>query len=78
MPASSPTSPSLGAPVVRRVARGMLLGFGLVLVTVALVGLIDRQLDPFDADPWWYLGLIGLVGVLLALGSPRSGRVPTD
>jgi len=56
----------------------MLLGFGLVVMTVALVGLIDRQLDPFDADPWWYLGLIGLIAVLLALGSPRSGRVPTD
>ena len=77
MPASSPTS-SLGAPVARRVVRGMLLGFGLVVMTVALVGLIDRQLDPFDADPWWYLGLIGLIAVLLALGSPRSGRVPTD
>jgi hypothetical protein len=71
----TPSSPT-AAP--RRVVRGMLLIFGIGVMTVALVGLMDQRLDPFDADPWWYVGLVGLVAVLFALGSPRSGRIPDE
>lgn len=66
------------APVVRRAARGTLLVVGLVLITRALVGLVDTHLAVSRAAPWWYLGVIGLVAVLLALGSPWSGRDPGD
>jgi hypothetical protein len=51
---------------------------GLVLITRALVGLVDTHLAVSRASPWWYLGVIGLVAVLLALGSPWSGRAPGD
>jgi hypothetical protein len=51
---------------------------GLVLITRALVGLVDTHLAVSRVAPWWYLGVIGLVAVLLALGSPWSGRDPGD
>jgi hypothetical protein len=61
---------------LRRVARVTVLVVGLALMTRALVGLMDEHLDVARAAPWWYLGVIGLVAVALALGSPRTGRAP--
>jgi Na+-transporting NADH:ubiquinone oxidoreductase subunit NqrB len=60
------------------VARGVLLVLGLVATTVAFVELVDVKLSLAHVAPWWYLGLIGIAAVLLALGSPRRARLPGD
>jgi hypothetical protein len=66
------------ATVMRRAARGLLLGFGVVVSMLAFVGLLDDKLELADIEPWWYLALIGVVAVLLALGSPWAGGVSND
>lgn len=63
---------------MRAVARAALLGFGLIVVTVALVELIGVQLALTKVAPWSYVGLVGLAAVLAALGSPRSRRIGHD
>ena len=70
--------PAASRPTRFVVARGILLAFGVVITTVAFVGLVETKLLLADAAPWWYLGLVGLAAMLIALGSPRNGRVPTD
>jgi hypothetical protein len=66
------------ATVMRHAARGLLLGFGVVVSMLAFVGLLDDKLELADIEPWWYLALIGVVAVLLALGSPWAGGVSND
>jgi hypothetical protein len=61
-----------------RLARPVLLGFWLIVVTVALVELIGVQLALTKVAPWSYLGLVGLAAVAIALGSPRRSRIGDD
>ena len=71
-------APRPPAAVAWSVTRGVLLALGLLVITVAFLGLVDVRLVLGDVAPWWYLGLIGLVMVLIALGSPWGGRIPDD
>ena len=64
--------------VAVRVLRALLLAFGLAVTTLSFVELVDVRLLVIDAAPWWYLGVIGLAAMLVALGSPWKDRVPTD
>jgi hypothetical protein len=66
------------AVIVLWVLRGALLVFGVITMTVALVGSFDAEFVYVAVEPWWYLGIVGLVAVLVALGSPWTGRLPTD
>jgi hypothetical protein len=61
-----------------RVARVGLLVAGIVITAVAFLGLVDAQLVVVHAAPWWWVGLIGMVAVVLGLGSPWDGRGPGD
>lgn len=63
---------------IRRVARIALLLAGLAIVTVSFIALVDEQLASGGVEPWSYLGAIGIVAVLLALGSPRRTGASTD
>ncbi len=55
-----------------RVVRAALLVIGLATAVVAFIGLVDERLVVARAAPWWYVGLVGVAAVLLALGSPRA------
>jgi hypothetical protein len=72
----SATGPSRTSVMLK--ARAVLLIFGLAMTSVALVKLIDAKLALAHVAPWSYLGLLGLVAVLVALGSPWSGRIRND
>ena len=66
---------SVGVPtgsVLLRVVRVVLLVGGLTAMAVAFIGLVDEQLAVVGAAPWSYVGVIGMVATLLALGSPRQ------
>jgi hypothetical protein len=74
----SMVAPRSRLTTARHAARVLLLGFGVAVSALAFVGLLDDRLELADIEPWWYLALIGIVAVLLALGSPRAGRVSND
>jgi hypothetical protein len=61
-----------------RVARVALLVAGVAVSAVSFIGLVAVQLDVRDAAPWWYLGVAGIVAVLVAIGSPWSPGRPGD
>jgi len=49
---------------------------GVIVTTIARVGLVESKLVLIRVEPWWYLVLIGLAVVLRALGSARRDRLP--
>jgi hypothetical protein len=51
----------------------VLLLTGVGVTTAGFVGLVIAENRGRGHSPWWIFGLVGLVGVLLALGSPRQG-----
>jgi hypothetical protein len=57
--------------------RRVLLFGGVAAITVALVGSLDAEFSVVGIDPWWQLGVLGLVAVLVGLGSPWAGRLPS-
>ena len=59
-------------------ARWMLLLVGVLVPTRAFAGLVEDGIRRFDDSNWTIVGLIGLILVLLALGSPRSPRTGLD
>jgi uncharacterized membrane protein len=69
-------------PVTRRqwfaIARWIVALVGVTLTVLSLVRLIEVDNRATEASPWWYLGLTGLVLVLVALGSPWSARNAAD
>jgi hypothetical protein len=75
-----PTMPEHRAPRrrVRRAARVALLVVGLAIMTVSFIALVDEHLVLTGAEPWSYLGAIGIVAVLVALGSPWDTGASTD
>jgi hypothetical protein len=72
------TTPRSRSMSIRWTARAALLAVGLIVVTIALVELIDVQLALNKISPWSYLGLFGLAAVVLALGSPWSSHIGDD
>jgi hypothetical protein len=60
------------------VARWSTLALGVGLTTFSFVRLVEVNNDFVFADPWWWLGLIGVAVTLLALGPPRSARARRD
>ncbi|HXY91679.1 MAG TPA: hypothetical protein VEP49_04325 [Acidimicrobiia bacterium] len=60
------------------VLRAILLVAGVVAIAAALVGSFDAEFVFLGVDPWWHVGLGGLIAVVIALGSPFAGRVSTD
>jgi hypothetical protein len=61
-----------------RAARVVLLVAGVTVTTASFVGLIDEHLAVVGAEPWWYIGAVGIVAVLVALGSPWNTGRPGD
>jgi ABC-type branched-subunit amino acid transport system permease subunit len=56
------------------VGRWIGVGVGTALMVWSLVRLIDVGNRAAQAPPWWWLGLMGLVLTVSALGSPWSRR----
>ena len=64
-----------GSPTL---ARWVLLLTGVGVTTAGFVGLVIAENRGRGHSPWWVVGLVGLVGVSLALGSPRHGSGTDD
>lgn len=58
--------------------RQLLAVAGVAVTTTSFVGLVARDNRAVNASPWWLIGLIGLLTVLLALGSPSAGHATDD
>jgi hypothetical protein len=58
--------------------RVVLLLGGVAAITVALLGSLDAEFAVVGVDPWRQLGVVGLAAVLVGLGSPWAGRLPTN
>jgi hypothetical protein len=54
------------------IVRWLLLAVGVGLATLAFVHLVEVKKVTVHSEPWWWLGLIGVILTLLGLGSPRS------
>ena len=55
-------------------ARWVLLLAGVGVSTVGFVGIAIAQDDGRGTWPWGWIGLVGLAGVVLALGAPWRDR----
>ncbi len=64
--------------MTRALVRWMGLLGGAVVLTVCFVALLERDIQPVLASPWWIFGLAGLGLVVIALGSPRASRESID
>jgi len=56
------------------VARWSLLAGGVVVTTLSFVNLVEEHDQAALASPWWWLGLIGSMVTVLALGRPWPSR----
>jgi hypothetical protein len=60
------------------VARWSALAIGVGLTTLSFVRLVEVHNQFVLADPWWWLGLIGVAATVLGLGAPWSKPRPGD
>ncbi len=59
-------------------ARWLLVIAGVLAATVAFVGIVVGDTSLEKASPWWIIGTIGIVAIVLGLGSPRGDRPGVD
>ncbi len=68
-----PSTRTRAAPAIAIAIWALLLA-GVALITTAFVGLVENGNFVENSWPWWLIGLLGIMLVLLALGSPRARR----